>query len=93
MADVVSLRGEELAPCLVPDNAPALLRNIAEDIEAGKHGAVRLGVLVLVQDGGGCTLFGVGRDGGDMLAASGALAWGMAEFHRMTMAAVEDENG
>jgi hypothetical protein len=76
VAEIVSLPGGSFGG--VVDDTAAKLRAIADQVEAGEFGPVRLGVFVLVA--AGVEVFGVGPDGGDVLASVGALHVGMARL-------------
>lgn len=79
VAEVVSLGGAAFGG--VVDDTAAKLRAIAGQIDAGEFGAIRLGVVVLVARQ--VEVFGVGADGGDVVASVGALQWGAARLIAM----------
>ena len=90
MADIHPLFDPEAAPQAGPAEVAAKLRRIAAEVESGEQALPRCGVLVLVDHHGAVSVFGMGQDGGDMLACAGALAWGRHWFARAALDAAEE---
>lgn len=96
MADVVGLDGKPLpkkrkqkAHGPLWHDIPGTLRTIAGDVDGGKYGEPTQAVVVLMGNGGGPVIFGLGKDNE---VTSTLFALDVAKYYLMEMVVTEMED-